>query len=685
MAGTRWVKPVKATKAPRHLIAVVTAGRPVGPRRDGTQYHAWAGGAAVISRYRYGRWSVPRGETFALGNELIDWVESQCEERSTTWVVAPIASYSLTLAGMWDRWEAAGVKWGGRGRFAAEATNPTPPGGQSAGNRPLAPGVSPNPQPPASHAPIVHTLITSGNPDIIRYSLGDRRLCWVSGQQYLDCSEDALADMLAATGKPGARSPHVPPVGQRTLIERATLWLGAMQRLMDWWRRVDGGVWATTKGQLSMSYFRKRLDPKVLLSHQEERARELEERGVFGGRIATYFYGWCGAPGAKGDDGSPPPPAPVYPTLEGGLEHWDIRSMYPTILAREVFPERPLWFRESPPVARVLDELRTRCVIADVMIETETPDYPVRDGQRVRWPVGRFRTVLAGPELARACRAGHVAQVVKSQSYRQGQPFKGAATSLLALRQEARLIGDPLWEQFVKGLSNAFGGKMAQRKHEWIPMPHVSPMVPWGEWAFVPADVAQQRRFKSAAGLTWERTDHKHQGRPLAACFVYLTAYGRDLMHAVRQAIPADRLISMDTDGVWVRKPTPYLWQKVRAVCLTRGYTLARTAAATAGRWLGPRHYWTTKGWVLAGYHEPRRVGPGMTFRDTQTHIPAAGQHCEQPSIMWTVVRQHKLDVMDTDGTIDPTGWLRPSRMTAPLLHTDRKEPPLPESEPVAG
>ncbi len=679
MATSRWVKPVASTRAPRHLIAVAVEGRPVGPRRDGTQHHSWGGGAAVISHYRYGRWSVPRGQTFNHGAELLDWVEAQCEPRTSTWAVAPIASYALTLAGLWERWESLGVKWSRRGGSVACATTPVPPGRQSASTPPVTPVAHPADKASASDVPIVHTLITSGNPDIIRYSVGERRLCWVSGQQYLDCSEDALADMLAAVGKAGSRAPHVPPTGPRTLTERATLWLHGMQRLTDWWRRVDGGSWASTRGQLSMNYFRKRLDPKVLLSHQEERARELEERGIFGGRTGTWFYGWCGKDGAKTDDGSEAPPASIYPTAAGDLEHWDIRSMYPTILAREWFPERPLWFRDDTSVPRVLDELRNRCVIADVIIETETPDYPFRDKDKVRWPVGRFRTVLAGPELERACRAGHVAQVLKSQSYRMGQPFKEAATSLLALRQEARVIGDPLWESFVKGLSNAFGGKCAQRKHEWTPMPHVSPMVPWGEWAFVPSNPAFRRTFRSAAGLTWERSEHKHKGRPLAACFVYLTAYGRDLMHAVRQAIPADRLISMDTDGVWVRNPTAYLWQKVRNLCLTRGYTLARTARATAGRWLGPRHYWTTNGWVLAGYHEPRRVGKGLTFRDTQTHIPAAGKECPQPSTIWTVVRQHKLDIMDPDGAIQPTGWLRPVRMTAPLL---QRTEPLPSAGP---
>lgn len=680
MAGTRWVKPIKGTRAPRHLVSVAVEHRPVGPRRDGQQYHAWAGGAAVVSHYRYGRWSVARGATFDHGAQLIDWVEAQAEDRTTTWVVAPIASYALTLAGMWERWEGLGVKWSGRGRSAAgEATTTAPPGGPSAGDGRTVPRSGFN-SAPASHIPTVQTLITNGNPDIIRYGLGDRRLCWVSGQQYLDCTEDALADMIAAVGRPGVRAPHVAQVGPRTLTERATLWLTAMQRLMDWWRRVDGGAWASTRGQLSMSYFRRRLDPKTLLSHQEDAARELEERGVFGGRIGTWYYGWCGKVNVSADDGSAAPPAPIYPTLEGDLEHWDIRSMYPTILAREYFPERPLWHREHPPVDRVLDELRQRCVIADVMIETETPDYPYHDLQRVRWPIGRFRTVLAGPELERACRAGHVVQVLRSQSYRRGKPFAPAATSLLALRQEARLIGDPLWESFVKGLSNSFGGKMAQKKHEWTPMPHITPMVPWGEWAFVPSNPAFRRTFQSAAGLTWERGDHKHKGRPLAACFVYLTAYGRDLMHQVKQAIPADRLVSMDTDGVWVRKPTPYLWQKVRSLCMARGYTLARTGRASAGRWLGPRHYWTTQGWVLAGYHEPRIVGKGMTVRHSQTHIPAAGAECDQPSLMWTLVRQNKLDIAEADGAIQPTGWLRPVRMTAPVLVPQQSEPEAPSA-----
>lgn len=683
MTASKYVKPAKTTYAPRCLVAVACQSKVVQRSRGGgAAEHAWAHGAATMSRWRYGRWSAPVSATFETGPQLIEWVESQAREGQPAWVVAPLASYVLTLSGFFERWERLGVKWARARGLAPEGATTPSPDRHSASPPPLAPGSHPDESGSASGRYIVQTLITRGNPDILRYQIGDRRLTWVSGSQFYTASEDAIHSMLIGRryvpGDTGTRADRAP----RDPAGRAGMWLHAMQRLCDWWRAVDGGPWAATMGGLALNYFRHRLDAKRLLSHQEPLARELEERALFGGRAQTYFLGTVGElPDPKDDPSRPPKPSELG-FEDGPLEHWDVASMYPTILATQDFPERIIAVRDQPSMARLEDELIDRCVIADCTVETETADYPFREDGRVIWPVGRFRAVLVGPELKRAVAAGHVAELHRTVSYRAGRPFAAAAESLLKLRQEAKVVGDTCWETLVKGLSNSFGGKLAQIKYDWIPRGDVAPLLSWGEWESCPDDPASWARYRAAAGLVWSRKDHAHKGRPLASCFDFLTAYGRDLLHRIMQAISPRRVVSVDTDGLWVLRPTAYQWKRARKVCADAGFILRRTSSAAAGVWFGPRHYWTSAGWILAGYHEPLRVGPGLTFRDYQTHIPRA-ELCDGPPKTVHVHRRVTMlsSLADTAG-IDADGWTRPPRLTRQLAEPDTPGPSTPQAGP---
>lgn len=680
MSGTRWVKPAKGSYAPRCFVAVVVEGRPIpGTVTAAGEDVRWDHAAMAVTRYRYGRWSDPVVFEPRDGEHLIESVEAQAQSGKGTWVVAPIASYALTLSGFFTRWDRLGVQWRRRGGLAAGAATTPTPTEHSAGETPHGDDLRRFNSAPASPGYIVSTCITRGNPDIVRYSIGDRTLTWVSGHQYWAASEDGIAAMLRPAGKGGAGSSAESPATTRSAAERAVLWAHAMSRLADWWRRVDGGPWSATMGGLAMSYFRHRLKPKSVLAHQEPDAREVEERALFGGQASTWCYADIGVRPTRAEDGSRQPPAGDYPRIDGDLEHWDIASMYPTILATEPFPDRLLFIRDHPSMDRLKDELRDRGVIADVTLSTDRPDYPYRDEDRVIWPVGQYRTCLVGPELRRAVDAGHVLHVHRSVSYRMGRPFAEAAGSLLKLRREAYKVGDKAWETLVKNLSNSFAGKLAQKRFDWVAQPNKAPMQAWGEWVQLDAKTERRHVYRAAAGLVWERSPPKHNGRPLASCFCFLTAYGRELMRQLRALIPADRVASMDTDGLWIIRPTAYLWSKVRRAAAARGYILRRTAGATAARFYGARHYWTSKGWVLAGYHEPRRIGRGLTFEDVQTHIPQASLERGPPTTVHLHRRVTQLAPIQADGRIGDDGWARPIRITEgrpPEL------PPLPAAEP---
>lgn len=640
MSRGYWVKPAKSVYAPTSLAAVVVRGRPVGPEsRHGKTMSGWLDAAVCVSSWRGRRWTVTTSRTFDTPDSLHDYLESRASHKGRTWVVSPVASHALTLSGFWDRLDTFGAAW-----------EPRPPKSK---------GGTPAPQPDAAY--IFRSCILRGKPDIITYHVGGKCLTWVSGMQYLPMDEGALAESLGFAWPRSGGTPAVGSFGTADPTDRAEVWLLAFQRMADWWREIGGGPWRPTIGGLADSYFRRRIEPKAVLAHQDEYARTLEEGALFGGRASTWYYGTVGRPGVKADDGSVGPPRSPYGDEPGPVELWDVSSMYPTILANERFPVRHLYNWPKPGLPFVRAMMDENLVIARVTIRTDVPEYPVRTDDGVTFPVGEFVTNLCGPELAFAIESGHVVTVHHASSYQPGRPFALAAQELIDLRRGMGDSGDKCQEAFVKLLSNNFGGRMAMKRVGLTPRLDVFPELgmSWGGWSEGAGD--KRRRFVVMAGLVWELTAPRHSGRPLASLFCFLTAYGRALMRDVRATLPPRSVVSQDTDGVWVLRPTATQRRRAVALARERGFRLDTRRRVSDGRWFGPKHYWNNSGWTLSGIRQERQWMGTLKVRDDYTVNPVISNPREAPRHVWECTRESDLTLAERDGQTGEDGWIRPS------------------------
>lgn len=664
MSRGTWVKPAESCYAPSRLISVIVRGRAAsGTSHGGRTPIAWELATVAASTRTAGGWRAPTLARFDTPAELHDWLENRAVARSGTWVVSPCASASLTLSRFWDRVDTFGGKWSPRAK--RPITQPQSPGlPLSERHTDFDPTGKVRPSPDSAPAAyIFSSLVLRGKVDIVKYKVAGKTLTWVSCSQYLPIQEPALADSL---GFLWPRSGGPPPVGSFQLMDptdRAELWLLAFQRLADWWVERDGGPWRPTIGGLSDSFFRHRLAPKTVLAHQDDYARSLEEVALFGGRASTWFYGSVGRPGEMAVDDSVGPDLAGYDSLPGPAELWDVSSMYPTILANERFPTKHMYNWKKPSFAQVLEMCDTGCAIASVRVKSESGEYPVRDGDRVTFPVGEFDTALCGPELMRALQDCEIVSVYHASSYAGGRPFSSAAQELIDIRRALPEPLDAVQSAFVKLLSNNFGGRMAMRKHGMVEVVIDDPEVRWGAWGSGNLDRGTRKRYLSIAGLTWELVEPRHKGRPLASCYCYLTAYGRSLMRSIRELLPPRSVVSQDTDGLWVVGATDAMRTAAVSLAAQRGCRLRIDRSTTSGRWFGPKHYWTTSGWVLAGIREQRTWLGSLKWADGYTINPVLGKPKSPPRMVWEVVRESDLLVVDRDGMTGADGWTIPTRI----------------------
>lgn len=216
--------------------------------------------------------------------------------------------------------------------------------------------------------------------------------------------------------------------------------------------------------------------PVVIDPSPEGRAHD--RLAIYGGRRETWRWGH----------------------LKPGTYHeLDFERAYQTIMANLPLPrKRGRWFDTLPLDSRLIDDPAQQwSIIAECEIETDTPRWPCRmtvtaaelppgsDGDavtpatqtktRVFYPIGKFTTVLAGPDIAEAKRLGCLRAVGHGQVHQLGYAARpwaqwsiGAqddpdtpAVVRLALKHRGRAVAGKwagkTWTKEIIGLSTTHG------------------------------------------------------------------------------------------------------------------------------------------------------------------------------------------------------------------------------------
>lgn len=634
-----YMKPANGPTVPSSVFAIAVATQECGSAANELISDRQFSNAHIYRVRRYkGIWT----RTTELAADSADFaqafIRSGAMPNRRNWVVTPNVVETLTLIN-WFGWaDSIGIEWArrkkGKGERGYEPTNP--------------------------ERVTIRRINLFSRSQLIDYAYRNCRYVWVSGTNYLQMPEEELSSELCTKWLETEHIDSADMTYQRTARERAYLWLVAFMRLSDWWAGASKAPFGLTAGQCAIGILRSNIVRGDLCTHTDESAHRLEREASFGGRASTWYYGDIGSPGRYHTDKCPAPADSHYPYIPGPAHLVDVRSMYPSLLYTKRFPRALKCVRTKPDRTEPQSMTRLYGVIAAVRIRTRVAEYPVRDGDRVVYPVGTFNTVLTGIELDRLHKDGEVLQCHEMALYHMGEPFKDAARDMLEMRIQARKGGNKSWEMYAKLMANSLGGKLAQRSGRWKERRNKVPVVRWGEWVEPSGKGNGVTRWRAIAGLAWEWISDDSAPGPFTAAFAYLTAYGRVSMRELRECCPDNSVYSQDTDGIWV--DTRAL-ESIRDAGYHIGDTpgsLAIQKTVPAARWYGPRHYWIPGEWLLAGMSAPRVVGSGTNAWDVYTLSPVGRTSDSAPTTVRKVSRKSTLSVKRAPGTVDGFGWLHP-------------------------
>lgn len=303
---------------------------------------------------------------------------------------------------------------------------------------------------------------------------------------------------------------------------------GLLLQLMDWWDAAGLGRWSVTGAGLGWQTYRSTLAPKQVVVDHDPAVLAWERQAVYGGRRDMFRHG---------------------PLPQGRYAEIDFEAAYPTIAAECPLPAKMACAITDAHRQLAMAGKVPAGMLAEVTIATDTPRWPVRMMGRVFYPVGRFRTVLAAPDIQAAADAGALAAVHDGWLYVMTGHLRPWARRVLDWAKGSADAECPALRPAAKHWSRAVIGKFAQKG--WRTRPWVGP--PCDSWAIEETIDLYDGTRGSITGLagTWyiswadQRGEHE---RPAVLAFV--EAHVRCRLGRLIAGPFGPAVVQCDTDGL---------------------------------------------------------------------------------------------------------------------------------------
>lgn len=446
----------------------------------------------------------------------------------------------------------------------------------------------------------INDAAIGGKAPWMRLGLGKRVLTLADSWSWLPHALGLIGETV------GERKPDLP--GQDELrwvwLERCTADVRILERaileLMAWWDRHQLGKWTISGPSCGWNAYRHKqltreayrvieTDEGTTVRRRKQASEavtidptsdlvEQDRAAYHGGRRYVWSIGEHAA---------------------GPFTELDLVAAYPTVAATLPLPRgRHRSFTSMDVDTAPLDSDRWG-VIAQAVVRTDVPRWPVRAHGGTWYPVGEFVTTLAGPDLAEARRLGCLVSIGPGQVHQLGWNMQPWAEWVLRVQSGAEPDTPAVARMAAKSWGRSVIGKWGARGFERIALGPA----PGDGWGFEEGidhatkqrggmvDLAGQRFWVAQSGIA-------ENGYPAIPAWV--ESHVRVRLNRVLEAIGPGALLQCDTDGLIVAE------RSIGTAAAHGGLGMAPSRSA-AGRF----------GWVLDQVQE--LVAP-LVLRPKQRH-----------------------------------------------------------------
>jgi hypothetical protein len=379
----------------------------------------------------------------------------------------------------------------------------------------------------------------------LQMSNGRRRLTMADTFSWLPTSVDRLGHDL------GVAKPPLPGNDANTvdwLLRCAAdvdITAEAITQLLDWWDRNKLGCWSLTGAATGWNAYRHHRYQAPVVIDPEPAGRAFERRAINAGRREVWRVGV----------------QPKARYIELDLERAHLTAA------------RHLWLpsKRSKAFGPIgLDDYRLHAAhfapIAEVTVTTETPRYPLVAGRRTWYPVGTFRTILCGPEIAEAMARGELVAVHRGIMYRRGPTMTIWAQWIADILDGRIEDAPPMAVLAAKAWSRRVPGKWATRTTTTLATIEGAGSG-WSLERGIHHPSEQRCALLTVAGTTEMLLQDQDSDDCFPAVLAWIQSATRVAVSRLIDHFGPERMVSCNTDGIIVRAArTPNL-DKLAAIC----------------------------------------------------------------------------------------------------------------------
>lgn len=307
----------------------------------------------------------------------------------------------------------------------------------------------------------------------------------------------------------------------------------AMLQLMDWWERNDLGKWNITGSASGWNAFRHIPTVQRVVINPEPAGIKCDRAAIYGGRRGVWRVGEMRA---------------------GPFLELDFEAAYPTVAANLQLPMQRRSRFSSLPVNDWRVDSDSWGIIANCHIRNRVPVVPLRTRSGVFYPVGEFRTTLAGPDIKAARDAGALVGIGAGYVHQLGKVMQPWAQWILRLQYDPDADCPDVARIVAKQWGRTVIGKWAAHGFEKTPL-GPSPNPGWGYEEGFDTATNSHGGMVDIGGERWWVAAGAEPDNAYPAVLSWVESEVRVRLNRVLMALGNGAVIQCDTDGLIVSEP----------------------------------------------------------------------------------------------------------------------------------
>ena len=305
----------------------------------------------------------------------------------------------------------------------------------------------------------------------------------------------------------------------------------------------------------------------------------------------------------------------------------------------------------------LIPALNTRAIVAEVILRTDEPAYPVRQNKKIVYPIGTFKTYVCSQGLRYAIDHGHLKDVIQAAYYEKDWIFSDFVTYFYELRNHYKQQKNREYEQFCKYILNSLYGKFGQK----TTLEEIREDITYDGYfreEILDGDTGRREIVTKLFNTQLNQYGEKTAKHAMVAIAAHVTEYGRFHLWKLINEVGRERVLYCDTDSLTIRKShIKYLknslsQSELGALKLEHTYnTLILNAS---------KDYETDISIKRKGVPKSAKAINDNTFEYTQwckqdTHLRRRIDDMYiTKTITKTLKRKYEKGIVNKDGTVDP-------------------------------